>query len=147
MPTPDDTARIHAAITHATHHRLDAGMTELAHVTRTNDDTYRLWQTLTEHALGPIRRQAPGGPRWGLAVFERYAGTDIDDADPHVRLALRFVMAQGPRDEDAQRALFDAAVAAGGREVMDGVLRLLLEAAGKCARAQQTGPGAFGGGR
>lgn len=105
--------------------------------TRSDGHMFKLWQALAETAIWPLRHQPPGGPRFGLAVFAPYAGTDTDDLPPAVRLALRFLAAQAQHDRDTLEALFRAPLLARDSLVMAETMVILLDAAAESARAQQ----------
>lgn len=115
-----------------------AALTQLAHITGQGDDlTYRLWQSLAETAIWPIRYQPPGGPRYGLTIFDPYAGIDIADLPPHISLAMRFLAAQATRDRDQLENLFHDPLRAGFTGLLEDTLGVLLDAAVASARAQQ----------
>jgi len=142
----DDDRHLRAAIDHALHNRPQAAAAELTAITRKGPDrTYRLWQSLAETAIWPIRYQPPGGPRYGLAIFDPYAGVDLDDLPPHISLAMRFLGAQATRDRDRLETLFHQPLEAGFTGLLEDTLGVLLDAAVESARAQQahgtSGPG------
>lgn len=142
----DDQKHLEAAIALALRGNRAAAGLELAHITAQGvDRTYRLWQALAETAVYPIRNEPPGGPRYGFAAFDKYGPTDVDDAPPAVRLALRFLVAQATRDRDTLHALFGAPLEHGDTAVMDEVLGLLLDAATESARQQAAQRGTFDG--
>jgi hypothetical protein len=135
----DDDRHLRAAIDHALNDRQQAAAAELTAITRKGSDrTFRLWQALAETAIYPLRHQPAGhGPRYGLAVFDQYAGTDMDDLPAPVRIASQFLMAQATGDRDALETVYLTPVAQNDTAVLDGALGVLLDAAVESARTQQ----------
>ena len=140
----DDEQRLKTALAHAIAGHRDTALAEVRTIAAVSPDrAYRLWQALAKMALNH-----PGGLK-AVTTFHAYRGTDIDDAPVHVRYTIRFLHARAARDRDSMEALYLAARNT-GRQVCEGVVGLLLDAAGEAERTRQDNTrrgGTFGNGK